>query len=201
MKKLVLIITLFFASSVMAQGGVQFGLDVSPSWKINMSKQKGTGLRSNQGGYGFNAGIPVKYWMNEFRSLNTGLDFEFTAFDSYQNGLLVSSFRFSSLHLPVMFNIHLSGSLYAMVGTGVVYNFAVRDLNVLQGSDLTGVTNNVQPYLGLGVNSFIERDFGYFVVGVQGRYQVLDIWKSTDVPQENFNSHLASLDFIFRYYF
>ncbi len=201
MKKIVLIITLFFASNVMAQGGLQFGLNVSPSWKINMSKQKETGLRTNQSGYGFNAGIPVKYWMNEFRSLNTGLDFEFTAFDSYLNGLLVSSFRFSSLHLPVMFNFHLSGTLYGMAGTGVVYNFAVRDLNISQGTDLTGVTNNVQPYLGLGLNSLIEKDFGFFEVGVQGRYQLLDIWKNTYAKQEDFNSHLVSLDFIFRYYF
>ncbi|MFT5821188.1 MAG: hypothetical protein ACI8ZM_002437 [Crocinitomix sp.] len=201
MKKIILIITLFFASNAMSQDGVQFGLNVSPSWKINMSKQKGTGIRNNQSGYGFNAGVPIKYWLNEFRSLNTGLDFEFTAFDYVQNGFLVSSFRFSSLHLPVMFNFHLSGSLYAMVGTGVVYNFAVRDLNVAQGTDLTGVTNNVQPYLGFGLNSLIEKDFGYFEVGVQGRYQVLDIWKSSYEKYEDSNSHLAALDLILRYYF
>jgi hypothetical protein len=200
MKKIILVITLFFATTAMSQG-VKFGLNVSPSWKIKLTKQKGTGLRSSQGGYGFNAGIPVKYWINEFTSFNTGLDYEFTAFDSYNNGFLVSSFRFNSLHLPLMFNIHLSGPLYAMVGTGVVYNMSVRDLNILAGSDLSDQSNNVQPYVGLGINSLIEKDFGYFEVGVQGRYQLLDIWKSTYEPEENFNSHLASLDLVLRYYF
>lgn len=201
MKKIILIITLFFGITGISQEGWQVGLSVSPSYKINMSKQKGTGLRTNQGGYGFSVGVPVKYWLNEFTAFNTGIDYEFTAFDSYQGTLLISSFRFNSLHVPVMFNIHLSGKLYAMVGSGVVYNASVRDLNVLQGNDLSSVTNRVIPYLGLGLNSFIDKDFGYFEVGVQGRYQLLDIWKSTYLPQENFNSHLVSLDFIFRYYF
>lgn len=200
MKKLAILFCLFFTLNSFSQG-LQFGLGVSPSYKINMSRQKVTGLRTNQGGYGFNAGIPVKYWISEFTSLNTGLDFEFTAFDSYQNGNLVSSFRFNSLHLPLMFNLHMSGTLYGMVGTGVVYNLSVRDLNVLQGSDLSNVTNSVQPYLGVGINSLLDKDYGKIEVGVMARYQLLDIWKDDYLPQEPFNSHLASLDFIFRYYF
>lgn len=188
MKKLALIILAVISVHGHAQEGWQFGVNISPSYKLNMAKQQGTGLRTNTGGYGFNLGVPVKYWFNEFTAFNTGLDFEYSAFDSYIYGYLDSSFRFNSLHLPLMFNFHLSGSFYAMAGTGVNYNLRVTDLN------------SVQPYLGLGVNSLMEKDFGTFEVGVLGRYQLLDIWKADKKPLQSINSHLLTIELLLRFY-
>ena len=200
MKKLALIILAVISVHGHAQEGWQFGLNISPSYKLNMAKLQGTGLRTNTGGYGFNLGVPVKYWFNEFTAFNTGLDFEYSAFDSYNNGYLDSSFRFNSLHLPLMFNFHLSGSFYAMAGTGVNYNLRVTDLNSVQSAVVTDLTNKVQPYLGLGVNSLMEKDFGTFEVGVLGRYQLLDIWQADKKPFQSINSHLLTIELLLRFY-
>lgn len=203
LKKITIICLLvFIGSSSYAQGGTQFGLTINPAWKVKMSRQKGTGLRTNQSGYGFTVGVPVKRWFNEFTALNTGLEFEFSAFDGFQNGILVTSNRFNALHVPLMFNFHLSGNMYAMAGSGLVYNLSVKELNnVTIGANVTSVTNNFQPYLGVGVNRLLDKDWGKVEVGVMARYQLLDIWKNSYSPLEDFNTHLATLDFLFRYYF
>ena len=201
-KKSGLMVLMLFAVSLTFGQGTKFGVTINPAWKIKMSRQIATGLRTNQSGYGFTVGVPVKHWLNEFTALNTGVEFEFSAFDGFQNGQLVSSNRFNALHVPLLFNIHMSGNLYAMAGSGLVYNFSVKELNnVTIGADVSNVTNNVQPYLGLGVNSLLEKDWGYIEVGVLARYQLFDVWKDSYEPLEDFNTHLASLDFLFRYYF
>ena len=201
-KKCSLGIILLLSTSVSFGQGTQFGITINPAWRIKMSRQIGTGLRTNQSGYGFTVGVPVKTWVNQFTAFNTGLEFEFTAFDGFENGNLVSSNRFNAVHVPLLFNFQLSGNLYAMAGSGLVYNFSVKELNnVTLGAEVSSVTNNVQPYLGVGVNSLMEKDWGKVEVGVLARYQLLDVWKSSYEPFENFNTHLASLDFLFRYYF
>lgn len=199
MKKLALAFLLFVGVNGMTQG-LEFGINVSPGLRIIVSQQTGTGLRSYQTGFGFSTGIALKYWVSEFTSFNTGLDYEFSAFDSFQNTQLVSSFRLKALHLPLMLNIHLRGSFYAMAGSGLAYNLAVRDLNA-QGNDLTGNTNRLQPYLGLGVNSLMEKDFGNIELGALLRFQVLNIWKKNYLPFQGYSQHLAPLEFVFRYYF
>ena len=202
MKRIIAILVLAISTQISAQDSPQFGVNISPSWKINAARQVQTGLRSNQSGYGFRVGVPVKFWLNDYTAFNTGLDYEFTSFDGFQNGQLVSSFRFNSLHLPLVFNMHLSGNLYAMAGTGLVYNLTARDLNnITFGTDVSAVTNSLQPELALGINSFVEKGSGEFEFGVLGRYQILDIWKNDYLPMEPFNSHIISLDLLLRYYF
>jgi hypothetical protein len=73
--------------------------------------------------------------------------------------------------------------------------------NVTIGANVTSVTNNVQPYFGAGVNRLLEKDWGKIEVGVLARYQLLDVWKNSYEPLDDFNTHLATLDFLFRYYF
>lgn len=201
MKKISLVFLLILNFTVFAQDGVQIGLNVSPGFKVNMSKQKGTGLRNNSTGYGFNVGIPVKFWMREFTAFNTGINFDHAAFDSYLNGVLVSSFRINAVDVPLAFNLHMNGRYYGILGGGVVYNLRVTDLNAVQSAVITDFTNLIQPYITVGINNLVEKDFGFLEIGVQGRYQLLDIWKSSYTPYENFNSHLISLDLLLRYYF
>lgn len=202
MKKIITILIGIISVQLCAQNSPQFGVNISPSWKINAVRQVQTGLRSSQSGYGFRIGVPVKFWLNDYTAFNTGLDYEFTTFDGFENGQLVSSFRFNSLHLPLVFNMHLSGNLYAMAGAGLVYNLTVRDLNnITFGTDMSSVTNALQPELALGINSFVDKGNGKLEFGVLGRYQILDIWKNDYLPMEPFNSHLISLDLLLRYYF
>jgi hypothetical protein len=100
-----------------------------------------------------------------------------------------------------MFNLHLSGKLYAMVGTGASYNLSVRDLNTQGGNQLKGSANPIQPYIGVGLNSLLEKDFGTLEIGFLGRYQLLNIWKKSYLPFQGYTQHLISLDLVFRYYF
>jgi hypothetical protein len=88
-----------------------------------------------------------------------------------------------------------------MYGAGGVYNMRVRNLDVYLGSDFSNVTNNIQPYLGLGINTKIERVDNHILTGLLAKYQLLDIWNKNYVAFQNFNSHLISLDFFFTYYF
>lgn len=200
--KITLFIFLFVAFQLNAQEGVNIGFSASPSWKINMTTQKQTGIRSYQSGYGFSAGVPLKYWINDYSAFSSGLEFDFTAFDNFQNGQLVSSVRFNALHLPLMFNVNLSDNWYALIGTGLLLNLSARDLNsVTFGTDITPQTNRLQPYLGVGVCSISESNRGLLEYGVQLRYQVRDIWISDYAPLENFNAHLISADFVLHYYF
>jgi len=201
MKKVILLLTLFLGLNSIAQQGFMLGLNISPTWKIIMSSPKQTGLRTYQGGYGFTVGIPVKYWINDYSAFCSGIEYDFSAFDSYQNSNLVSSVRFNSLHLPLMFNVNLSGDWYGLLGAGLLYNLSVRDLNSTIGTDVTAVTNRLQPYLGLGVSTIRSNDYGYFEYGIQLRYQFRDMWDKNYAPLVDFNSHLISGDFIFRYFF
>ncbi len=185
---------------VTAQNKWQFGVNISPAWKLNLHKSKLTTLRTSESGYGFTLGVPVKYWINDYSSFNTGIDYDFTSFDNITNNQLVSSFRINSVQVPLIVNSNLKKSWYAMWGAGVVYNFSVRDLNIQGGSDLSGFSNRIQPYLGLGINTLLERDFGYFELGVLGRYQLLDIWTKDYPPAEAVTSHLLSIDFLLRFY-
>lgn len=201
MRNLVFLFLILTSTQVLAQGSWNFGAYIAPSWKINMSRQIQTGLRSSQSGYGFTAGLAVKKEMNDFTSFHTGLLYNYAAFDVFSNGLLVSSFRINSLDLPLLFNTNLKGSWNAMYGGGGVYNMRVRNLDVNFGSDFSNYTNNIQPYLGLGINTKIERADDHILTGLLAKYQVLDIWNKEYVALQNFNSHLVSLDFFFTYYF
>lgn len=200
MKKVLYTLILFMSFSTMAQDGLQVGLNVSPSWKLNLHRNKLTTLRSSENGYGFSIGVPVKYWISDYTSFNTGLDYEFTAFDNFTSGVLASSFRFNSLHLPLMFNINMTGNWYGMLGTGAIYHLSSRDLNAVGGTDVSELTNNVQPYIGVGINTLAERGNHFFELGVLGRYQVLDVWNSQYEPAEILTSHILSLDFLMRFY-
>ena len=196
----VLLLALSF--QLKAQEGFQIGFGASPSWKINMTTQKQTGIRSYQSGYGFSIGIPVKYWINDYSAFSSGLEYDFAAFDGFQNGQLVSSVRFNALHLPLMFNVNLIDDWYALVGGGVLFNLSARDLNsVTFGTDITTQTNRLQPYLGIVVSSLKEKSRGLLEYGIQLRYQVRDIWISDYAPLENFNAHLISADLVIHFYF
>ncbi len=201
MRNLVYIILLLTSTNVLAQGNWSLGVYIAPSWKINMSKQIQTGLRSSQSGYGFSAGLAVKKELNDFTSFNTGLLYNYAAFDVFASGLLISSFRINSLDLPLLFNTNIKGSWNAMFGGGGVYNMRVRNLDVNFGSDFSNFTNNIQPYLGLGINTKIERADNHILTGLLAKYQLLDIWNKDYIALQNFNSHLVSLDFFFTYYF
>ncbi|MCB9223293.1 MAG: outer membrane beta-barrel protein [Crocinitomicaceae bacterium] len=203
MRKSLLILLLIINSSnlSLSQEGLQLGVDVSPCWVLNTHRQKSSGIRSAESGYGFNAGLALKYWFSEKVAVNSGLTFEYNAFDNRFNNQLISSRRFGSLHLPVMVNYAMSGNWYLLFGGGINYNVINQSWSGY-GVDISSQINAFQPYGGIGVSTLMERDKGLFEFGVTSRYHFLELWKSDAVlfDVSNFTSRILSFDLILRFY-
>lgn len=198
-KKFILCFSLLFALSVKSQSGFQLGLEISPAWNLNVHYNSILGFGPAESGYGFNVGVPVKWWFRENMSLQTGLTFEYMAFDNRFNNTLLSSRRYGSIHLPLMFNLGLNGNWYGAFGAGInynVFNQAWSGFSV----DISSEINSFQPYVGAGVNTLIERDKGVFEFGIQGRFHFLQLLNDTAPQATDFSSNILSLDLLLRFY-
>ncbi|WP_027419454.1 outer membrane beta-barrel protein [Crocinitomix catalasitica] len=200
MKKIIVLILLICAENVKAQSGLQIGAEISPSWKLLLHKSKTTSIRSSESGFGFTAGIPVKYWLSEYTSFNTGLNYIFSSYDVIANNVFISTTRFNTVQIPLSFNINLKADWYGIVGTGVDYNFISRTRFGGIRSDISPIINKVQPFLTLGVNNLRETDNGFFEIGLQARYQLLNLNNSNSIVFDNTSSHVLSLDVLMRFY-
>jgi hypothetical protein len=201
MKKYLLLFLLsVMCMQVSAQDNFRFGLEVSPSWKINIQRSKTTNIRSFQSGYGFTLGVPVKFVMNNFNTFNTGVNYVFTSFDNFVGNVLASSTRFNTLQVPLSFNINVREDWFAILGGGIDYNFSARDVAFGTSATINSITNSVQPFLTLGVNNARELTNHLFEIGLQGRIQLLDIWNKDYLFTEVTASHLLSLDLVLRFY-
>ncbi|MEX1001850.1 MAG: hypothetical protein WDZ35_07035 [Crocinitomicaceae bacterium] len=192
---------LLFASSsfVYSQEGLQLGVEVSPAWNLNTHRSKATGIRSSESGYGFNVGIPLKWWYAENMAFHSGLNFEYMAFDNRVNNTLIGSNRYGSIHLPLFLNYKLSGGWVALFGGGINYQFFNQAWSGF-GVDISSQINQFQPYLGAGVSTLMERDNGVFEFGAQARYHFLELWAPGTPTVDDFTSKILSLDLILRYY-
>ena len=202
MKRLfIFAVTLFTQVTALAQEGTQIGASVSTGVQFNTHRSKTTTLWSSQTGYGFAAGVPVKHWLSETRSLNTGLEYEYTVFDNRVNNYLVSSIRYHSIHIPLRFDMNLVPGWYLSFGPGL--NYFVRSRMFTPGNtiSLANSANPFQPYLSLGINTFSARGSGFFELGLQMRYHFLDLWKKTYPDYAVTSSKLLSLDLVMRFYF
>lgn len=200
MKHIIFAVSFFLNVFVYGQE-IHLGVDVSPGWNLNSHRTNTTAWYAEHG-YGINAGLAVKYFYNEYNAFQTGLNFEYVSFDNWFDNQLVSSLRFGSLHVPLLANIELgfAESMYIYLGGGV--NYLVLNKNITYGikNDISPSIDKFQPYAALGVNTFTERNSGYFEFGVLGRYHFMELWDE-DYPQvEAFSSHIVALDLLIRYY-
>jgi hypothetical protein len=195
------LLILILSTTSYAQEGLQLGLEISPAWVVNTHKQKGVGIRSAESGYGFNLGVPIKWWFSETMAFQSGLTFEYTAFDNRVNNTLQSSVRFGSIHLPLMLNYAMSGNWYLLFGGGVNYNIINQSWAGF-GVDISSQVNAFQPYAGLGISTLMERDKGVFEFGVTSRYHFIDLWKADAIyfDSENYTSKILSFDLLLRFY-
>jgi hypothetical protein len=166
---------------------------------LNTHRGKQTKIWSAESGYGFNAGIPIKWWFSEFSGLQTGVTFEYMAFDNRFNGTLISSNRYASVNVPVMFNFSLANNWYWSAGGGFNLNVMSRAWSGFS-VDISSTTNSFLPYLGFGANTLLERDKGVFELGGQVRYHVIDLWKKGTTQSNDFSSKILSFDLILRFY-
>lgn len=200
MKQFVLFLGLVITSISLAQEGFQLGLEASPSWDLHTHRNTTTGIRSSESGYGFNIGVPVKYWFSENAALHSGLTFEYMAFDNRVNNTLISSLRFGSLNVPVMINYKLSGGWLVNFGAGVKYHVLNQSWAGF-GVDISNQINSFQPYAGFGISTLMERDNGTFELGARGRYHFLELYQDWTSNAEDFNNRIISFDLILRFYF
>jgi len=201
MKKEVCIILLILTwQSLIAQEGLQIGASVTTGLQVQTHRSKTTGIWSSQSGYGFSFGVPVKYWTSKTRALNTGIDYEYVAYDNWANNTIVSSTRYHSFHIPITYNLNLVSSWYASFGTGLNYLFRNRTFSPANNVDISSITNPFQPYLSLGINTFGGRGNGFFELGIQARYHFLDLWKKSHSTFLVTTSKILSLDLVMRFY-
>jgi hypothetical protein len=194
---------LVFCLSLIAAGqeGTQWGASVSTGLQLNTHHSKTTTLWSFQPGYGFAAGGALKNWRSEYSAINTGLEYEYAAFDSWNNNYLVSSTRYHSLHIPLTYHYNIVSTWYATFGTGINYLIRSRIFTPANSVSIASSSNPFQPYLSIGVATFSARGTGHFELGMQARYHVLDLWKKSYPTYDVTTSKLLSVDLLMRFYF
>jgi Outer membrane protein beta-barrel domain len=200
MKNFLFILILLFSFKSHAQEGFQLGIEVSPAWHLDVQKNKVTTIRTTASGYGFNVGVPIKWWVSDYLALQTGLTFELMLFDERINKTLLSSNRHGSINLPVMFNYALASNWYLLFGGGINYNVLNKQWTSLGKIELGGITNSFQPYAGLGLSTMVERDVGIFELGAQMRYHFIDLYKPSTFSNGDFVDRVLSFDVLLRYY-
>ena len=91
--RLITLLLITFVGSVgISQTKINIGVEVSPSAKFQLTRNKATGLMTSISGYGFNVGLPIKYNLEDHKTISFGLTYEFTAFDTRINTTLINSF-------------------------------------------------------------------------------------------------------------
>ncbi len=200
-KKLGIIVIFTGLSTAWSQEGFQFGFDVTPSWKLNTHNSKIVkGIRSAENGYGFSIGFPLKYWLKENLAINSGVLYEFTAFDRFTNGVLINSQRFSAIQVPIMVHIRIRNELFFTAGGGADYIFAAKRLDLGLSVNIDDRLRRFQPFLGAGVNFFKPRDIGALEIGAQVRFFILDLWNKNEPTFASTSSRLLTFDLLLRYY-
>ncbi len=200
MKYLLAFLILFNLSSSQAQD-IKFGIEVSPAFNLHAHHSKTTTAWSSENGYGFNAGFAMRYPINEYTALNTGLNYEYVSFDNWAYNTLQSSLRFGSIHLPLMFSREVIGSWHANFGGGINYLF--MNNRIVPGTKVS-ISNSIdkfQPYVGLGVSTLMDRNAGLFELGFNARYHFMELWNENDPIVSASGNHIVALDLVMRFYF
>jgi len=196
-----LLVFMLFCQTAIAQDGFHIGAKIATSFNLNTHRNKQTTIWSSESGYGFSVGVPLRFGYTDDRAFVTGLDYEYIAFDNRVNNFLVSSMRFHYLHIPATLHFNLISSLFISTGTGVNLVLGAKTLVPGVSVNISNVINPFQPYLSLGIGSFVERGAGLFELSAQARYHFLDIWQK-DYPQHAITtSKIMSMDLVMRFYF
>ena len=196
MKSILAVLILFSPTFVFSQN-YKIGVEIAPSYRLQTFKNKSTTLRSSKSGYGFSAGLPVKFELSGSNTLSTGILYDYTAFDTKFNNTLVSSLRTSAIQIPIEFNQIIMDNWYANFGTGFSYNFIARQNNFGFNNNITSLTNNFQPFLSFGISTILDRGGSDFDLGVNAKYYILDFWKNADQT----STHNIYIDLQMKYFF
>tara|TARA_B100000809_G_scaffold245188_1_gene271880 strand:+ start:239 stop:829 length:591 start_codon:yes stop_codon:yes gene_type:complete len=195
--KIVALLLLFIFSTFSYSQNTNFGIEVSPSFELQSIKNKNTGLLSSISGYGFNIGMPIKFNVDNEKSISSGITYEFTAFDNKINNYLASSLRLNSLNVPLIYNIPVIQGFYFNTGIGINYIFLSKQFGGGIWLNTNTIVNQFQPYLAAGLSTLVDLGTNNYELGVNARYHLIDIWKNTDQTRTN----IIAIDLNMKYYF
>ena len=198
--RFLIIVSIFFLTSFSYSQDLKLGIEISPAWNLNAHHSQTTTSWSAENGYGFNIGFAMRYQMNEYTALNTGLNFEYVSFDNWAYNTLQSSLRFGSIHLPLILSKNVIGNWYGNYGGGV--NFHLLNRYVVPGTniDISSSIDKFQPYLAIGTSTLMDRNSGIFELGFLARYHFMELWDKNIPTVVAFSSHIIALDVILRFY-
>ena len=127
LKIITLCCLVFNVMTANSQTNLELGIDISPSIKFQTIRNKATGLFTSIGGYGFNVGLPIKYNLDDYKTISSGVLYEFSAFDTRVNTQLINSLRLSSVSIPVVYNHPITENYYVNLGGGINYVFQSKE--------------------------------------------------------------------------
>jgi hypothetical protein len=196
MKKILVLFVLLCVSKFSISQDFKFGIEVSPSLKLQSIKNVSTGLRTAVGGYGFNFGLPLKVDFID-KSLSTGIIYQFTAFDNKINNFLISSIRLHAIDIPIIFNFPAIENFYLDAGGGVSYIFSSREYGGGVWVSRNSTTSQIQPYLALGGSTIINKNDKAFELAIHAKAHPFNLWKFSG----SIRTQLIAFDLNLRYYF
>ena len=182
--------------SLKAQGN-KYGIEVSPSFDYQIQRANNGAWKAIRGN-GFLVGAFFDKGMGEHSFLETGLKFEYVAFNDKSGDFLVSSFRISSLNVPFLFKqeIGLTKHWFYGAGIGLNYNFLNRQFFLGNWFNANEAVNQWQPYANFGLNYLMDN---HFELGTYARYHFIDLFKNDPAITNPTTSKLFSIDFSIRY--
>jgi hypothetical protein len=183
--------------AVIAQSDFSFGLEITPSVKFQTIRNKATGLFTAISGYGFNIGIPVKYDLGDYKTISTGILYEFTAFDSRINSTLITSLRLSDVNVPIVFNYPITENYYANFGGGVNYTFTSKQYGAGVWANMNPIIRQFQPYISAGGSLLKYTNSNSYEIGANARYHLLNLWSLNTLTSTN----IVSIDLNMKYFF
>ncbi len=179
----------------------RLGVEITPTYHFQLLKNQQTNLRSTVSGQGFSTGIIYQRKFGDFTRFDTGLKFDFIAFNQKSGDFLLTSYRASGLNVPLVFsrNIGLSENWHYVFGGGFSYLFSNRILSLGNWININSTVNQLQPYITLGFK-YLPRVDSHFELVVNGRYGVIDNYTKPTQNSSDANTHLAAFEFSIKYF-
>ncbi len=200
MRQFRIVITVIFvllsSNSLNAQS-YKYGLEISPSFDFQLQSANNGAWQAIRGN-GFLLGAFFDKNIGEHSFIETGLKFEYIAFNDKSGDFLISSFRISSLNVPLLFKqeIGLTQNWFYNAGIGLNYNFLNRQFFTGNWFNANNAVNQWQPYANLGINYLMDERFE---LGMCARYHFINLFKDDPIVSNPTTSKLFSLDFSLRY--
>jgi len=196
MKFLLTSLTFIFLTTYSFSQDVSFGVEVSPAFKLQSIRNKASGLTTSISGYGFSAGIPIRFDLDKDAFFTTGLNYDFTAFDQKVNNFLITSIRLNSINIPLVYNYPIINNFMLNAGGGIKYIFIGKQLGAGTWLNINPVTNNIQPFISLGLST-TPNDFE---IGVDAKYHFINLWSNSQNNSLT-TTKLVEISLNLKYYF